>query len=91
MQYIIPDVPSEVSLWLILTSHLTNQTTILLQLKTQIQRETLLAKEAKYEHGLKKGDFDYDDLVGSMRDNNNAARSDRTPGKQVVLINIVPA
>ncbi|KAI4455033.1 ngep-related [Holotrichia oblita] len=59
MQYIIPDVPSE--------------------LQTQIQRETLLAKEAKYEHGLKKTDFDYDEILGAIRDNNNAMRNDRTP------------
>ncbi|GJQ75375.1 hypothetical protein Trydic_g23551 [Trypoxylus dichotomus] len=58
MQYIIPDVPTE--------------------LKTQIQRETLLAKEAKYEHGLKKSDFDYDDIIGSVRDNNNTTRNERT-------------
>nr|XP_022905262.1 anoctamin-4-like [Onthophagus taurus] len=59
MQYMIPDVPSE--------------------LRTQIQRETLLAKEAKYEHGLKKSDFDYEDLLGTIRENNNASRIERTP------------
>ncbi|XP_015836241.1 anoctamin-4 isoform X2 [Tribolium castaneum] len=52
MQYVIPDVPSE--------------------LKTQIQRETLLAKEAKYEHGLKKSDNDmYEDLMNTIKENNN--------------------
>lgn len=62
MQYIIPDVPSE--------------------LKTQIQREALLAKEAKYEHGLKKQDFEYDDLLNTIRENNNASRNDRGGGKK---------
>ncbi|XP_068899674.1 anoctamin-4-like [Tenebrio molitor] len=52
MQYVIPDVPSE--------------------LKTQIQREALLAKEAKYEHGLKKSDNDmYEDLMHTLKENNN--------------------
>lgn len=58
MQYVIPDVPSE--------------------LRTQIQRETMLAKEAKYEHGLKKNDYDYDELVTTLRDNNNASRNERS-------------
>lgn len=48
MQYIIPDVPSE--------------------LKTQRQREALLAKEAKYEHGLKKGnESEYERLMNQLR------------------------
>ncbi|KAJ3652368.1 hypothetical protein Zmor_018341 [Zophobas morio] len=42
------------------------------ELKTQIQRETLLAKEAKYEHGLKKSDNDmYEDLMNNLKENNN--------------------
>ncbi|KAB0791795.1 hypothetical protein PPYR_03595 [Photinus pyralis] len=57
MQYMIPDVSSE--------------------LKTQIQRECLLAKEAKYEHGLKR-DYDYDDVINTIRDNNNASRMEKT-------------
>ncbi|XP_030764358.1 anoctamin-4 [Sitophilus oryzae] len=48
MQYVIPDVPSE--------------------LKTQMQREALLAKEAKYEHGLKKTEYDYDDVLNTIRE-----------------------
>ncbi|CAH1112019.1 unnamed protein product [Psylliodes chrysocephalus] len=60
MQYVIPDIPSE--------------------LKTQIQRESLLAKEAKYEHGLKKSDYDYEELMQVFRDNNNASRSENRAG-----------
>lgn len=56
MQYVIPEIPSE--------------------LKTQLQREALLAKEAKYEHGLKKGDYDYDEVLSTIRENNNTSRSD---------------
>ncbi|XP_060533932.1 anoctamin-4-like [Cylas formicarius] len=55
MQYVIPDVPSE--------------------LKTQIQRESLLAKEAKFEHGLKRNDYDYDDIVNTIRENDSVYRS----------------
>lgn len=43
-----------------------------------MEREALLQKEAKYEHGLKKNDYDYDDLLHIMRENNNASRQDRT-------------
>ncbi|XP_066153785.1 anoctamin-4 isoform X1 [Euwallacea fornicatus] len=49
MQYVIPDVPTE--------------------LKTQIQREMLLAKEAKFEHGLNKTEYDYDDVMNTIREN----------------------
>ncbi|KAJ8932618.1 hypothetical protein NQ314_014548 [Rhamnusium bicolor] len=48
-------------------------------LKTQMQREALLAKEAKYEHGLKKNDYDYDELLSTFKDNN--IRSDGRVGK----------
>ncbi|KAL1502850.1 hypothetical protein ABEB36_007931 [Hypothenemus hampei] len=51
MQYVIPDVPSE--------------------LNTQIQRELLLAKEAKFEHGLKKTDYDYDEILNTIRENDS--------------------
>lgn len=45
------------------------------EVKTQIQREQLLAKEAKYQHGLKKSqDSDYNDLLQSLRDQNNVSR-----------------
>lgn len=53
----------------------------MLQLRTQIQRETLLAKEAKYEHGLKKNDYEYDELLGNLRENNNASRNERSVGE----------
>lgn len=57
MQYVIPNVPSE--------------------LKTQMQREALLAKEAKYEQGLKNNkDLDYDELLQTIRENNNASRGE---------------
>ncbi|XP_023310794.1 anoctamin-4-like [Anoplophora glabripennis] len=56
MQYVIPDVPSE--------------------LKTQMQREALLAKEAKYEHGLKKSEYDYEELLNAFRESNNTPKSD---------------
>lgn len=56
MQFIIPNVPSEV--------------------RTQIQREQLLAKEAKYQHGLKKArDNDYEDLIQALRDQNTGSRT----------------
>ncbi|XP_017770278.1 PREDICTED: anoctamin-4-like [Nicrophorus vespilloides] len=61
MQYVIPDVPSE--------------------LRTQIQRETLLAKEAKYEHGLKKNDYDYEDLMAAAKESsytNNRSEKHQT-------------
>lgn len=45
-----------------------------------------MAKEAKYEHGLKKTDFDYDEILGAIRDNNNAMRNDRTPGISLFYI-----
>ena len=76
MQYVIPGVPSEVQ-----SFNLTNTPLILcFQLKTQIQRETLLAKEAKYEHGLKKSDNDmYEDLMNNLKENNNP-RLEGRPG-----------
>lgn len=51
MQFLIPDVPRELS--------------------TQIQREQLLAKEAKYQHGLNKTEDEYGDLLLAIRENNN--------------------
>ncbi|GLV36888.1 uncharacterized protein CBL_02277 [Carabus blaptoides fortunei] len=51
------------------------------ELKTQIQRETLLAKEAKYEHGLRRNSgFEYDEVVNTLRENNNASRAERSQG-----------
>lgn len=41
------------------------------ELKTQIQREQLLAKEAKYQHGLNKADDEYGDLLLAIRENNS--------------------
>lgn len=42
------------------------------ELKTQMQREQLLAKEAKYQHGLNlnKPDNEYGDLLVAIRENN---------------------
>ncbi|KAI8040746.1 hypothetical protein M5D96_006689 [Drosophila gunungcola] len=51
MQFIIPDVPSEV--------------------KTQMQREQLLAKEAKYQHGIKRAQGDNQDIMSLFRDTCN--------------------
>lgn len=47
-----------------------------------MQREALLAKEAKYEHGLKKSDYDYDELLNALRESNNTSRSDGRMGKK---------
>lgn len=45
------------------------------ELKTQIQREQLLAKEAKYQHGLKKSqENEYNELLQLLRDQNNTSR-----------------
>lgn len=41
------------------------------ELKTQMQREQLLAKEAKYQHGLNKAEDEYGDLLLAIRENNN--------------------
>jgi hypothetical protein len=85
MQYVIPDVPSEVR-----RSDAEEQLLDdLFQLKTQIQREALLAKEAKYEHGLKKSDNDmYEDLMHTLKENNNPRLETTRPGKRVVLENL---
>lgn len=45
------------------------------ELKTQINREQLLAKEAKYQHGLMKArENEYEELLQSLRDPNNNSR-----------------
>lgn len=45
------------------------------ELKTQIQREQLIAKEAKYQHGLKKSqENEYNELLQILREQNNASR-----------------
>lgn len=45
------------------------------EVKTQMQREQLLAKEAKYQHGLKKHqDKEYNDLLQSLKEQNNPSR-----------------
>lgn len=43
------------------------------EVRTQIQRERLLAKEAKYEHGSTKTD-EYDEILSAIRENNNTSR-----------------
>lgn len=45
----------------------------------------MLAKEAKYEHGLKKSDYDYDEVMNTIRDNNNASRGDTRHGKTCLM------
>lgn len=45
------------------------------EVKTQIQREQLLAKEAKYQHGLKKShQEEYQDLLQVLNDQPNSSR-----------------
>lgn len=45
------------------------------EVRTQIQREQLLAKEAKYQHGLKKSqETDYNELLQQIRDHTTASR-----------------
>lgn len=45
------------------------------EVKTQMQREQLLAKEAKYQNGIKKArENDYEDLLQTLRDSNNTSR-----------------
>lgn len=45
------------------------------EVRTQIQREQLLAKEAKYQHGLKKSrENEYEELLQSLREQNNSSR-----------------
>lgn len=41
-----------------------------IELKTQMQREQLLAKEAKYQNGVVKAQ-EYEDLLTAIRDNTN--------------------
>ncbi|CAH1390645.1 unnamed protein product [Nezara viridula] len=46
------------------------------EIKTQIKRERLLAKEAKYEHGIKKSEDEdeYDEILTALRDSHNTSR-----------------
>jgi anoctamin-4 len=45
------------------------------EVKTQMQREQLLAKEAKYQHGLKKArENDYEELLHAIREQNSNSR-----------------
>lgn len=45
------------------------------EVKTQMQREQLLAKEAKYQHGLKKSkETEYSELIAALREQNNNSR-----------------
>lgn len=54
------------------------------EVKTQIQREQLLAKEAKYQHGLKKArETEYQELIQALREQNNVSR--HSTGKPVHL------
>ncbi|XP_052889147.1 anoctamin-4 [Anopheles moucheti] len=46
-----------------------------IEVKTQMQREQLLAKEAKYQHGLKKSrETDYEDILHTLREQSNNSR-----------------
>ncbi|XP_055596668.1 anoctamin-4 isoform X3 [Uranotaenia lowii] len=45
------------------------------EVKTQIQRELMLAKEAKYQHGLKKSrENDYEEILHVLREQSNNSR-----------------
>jgi len=48
------------------------------EVRTQIQREKLLAKEAKFEHGLQKdrSEDEYDELLAALRERNNSRFGD---------------
>jgi anoctamin-4 len=51
------------------------------EVKTQMQREQLLAKEAKYQHGLKKSrENDYEELLHAIREQNNNSRQGHANG-----------
>ncbi|XP_058122339.1 anoctamin-5 [Anopheles ziemanni] len=46
-----------------------------IEVKTQMQREQLLAKEAKYQHGLKKSrETDYEEILHTLREQSNNSR-----------------
>lgn len=52
-----------------------------------MQREALLAKEAKYEHGLKKTDYDYDDVLNTIREHDNSYRNNESKiGKCLTIL-----
>ncbi|XP_073997753.1 anoctamin-4-like isoform X3 [Rhodnius prolixus] len=47
------------------------------EIRTQIQRERLLSKEAKFEHGIKsnnKEEDEYDQMLTALRDSHNTSR-----------------
>jgi anoctamin-4 len=50
------------------------------ELKTQMQREQLLAKEAKYQNGVVKAQ-EYEDLLSAIRDNGSDSSSKKPPPK----------
>lgn len=57
------------------------------ELKTQMQREQLLAKEAKYQHGLKKSrETEYTELIAALRDQNNSSRQSTGTGDEIKFI-----
>lgn len=52
-----------------------------IEVKTQIQREQLLAKEAKYQHGLKKSrETDYEEILHTLREQTNNSRQGNLGG-----------
>lgn len=57
------------------------------EVKTQMQREQLLAKEAKYQHGLKKSkETEYTELIAALREQNNNSRQSVTTGNSCLKI-----
>lgn len=67
MQFLIPDVSI---VPMTLESLMTLVFQVPRELKTQMQREQLLAKEAKYQNGVVKAQ-EYEDLLSAIRDNSN--------------------
>lgn len=58
------------------------------ELKTQMQREQLLAKEAKYQHGLNKAQ-EYEDLLSAIRENNTTSHR-ATRSKKLDFFRLAP-
>lgn len=58
------------------------------EIKTQIQREQLLAKEAKYQNGLKKAqDNEYNELLQSLQRDHLLDGGSNVPGGGTVASN----
>lgn len=80
MQFLIPDVSIAAGK---LKALMTLAFQVPRELKTQMQREQLLAKEAKYQNGVVKAQ-EYEDLLSAIRDNSNhkVAKGNLVPTSQ---------